>query len=194
MGQPQATLEELLDDLVEAGEGPEISVGDVLESFEHRSVAVLLTLFGLVAALPVIGAVPGMSIGTGILILIVVGRSFLGGQTLWFPRFLRRRRMRRGRFRRGVEKARPALRWLDRRLSPRLGMLVRGPARRRAAGVAAGMLALTFFPLAFIPWGTTAPSIGVVMLGLGLMAGDGLFVLIGYLFAATTIGVMVALL
>ena len=194
MNRAHTPLETLLDDLANSGEGNEIAVDDVLRSFEHRSLAVLLTVFGLLAALPVVGAIPGMSIGTGILILIVVGHSFIGGHTLWLPEVLRRRRIGRGAFRRGVETVRPVLRWLDRQLRPRLGVLVEGPTRQRSVGLAAAILAFTFFPLAFIPWGTTAPSIGVVMLGLGLMSGDGLLVLFGYALAGLTLYLVAAIL
>ena len=74
----QATLRSVLDDFEHSGRDDAVSIGDVLETFEHRSLGVLLTLFGLMAALPIIGDIPGMSIVLGTLILIVVGEWVVG--------------------------------------------------------------------------------------------------------------------
>lgn len=41
-------------------------------------------------------------------------------------------------------------------------------------------------PLAFVPFGVNAPALGVLALGLGLMACDGLMVLFGYACAAAS--------
>lgn len=40
--------------------------------------------------------------------------------------------------------------------------------------------------LAFVPFGVNAPALGVLALGLGLMACDGLMVLFGYACAAAS--------
>jgi hypothetical protein len=48
------------------------------------------------------------------------------------------------------------------------------------------MLAVRFYPLAFVRFGVTAPALGVLALGLGLMACDGVLVLVGYALAAVT--------
>lgn len=72
-----------------------------------RSLGVLLTIFGLIAILPVIGDIPGMAILTGTLTLVAVVQSFGGGDALWMAGIVRRREIGREKFDRAVEKARP---------------------------------------------------------------------------------------
>ena len=186
MAYEESPLTDVLDDLKRSGRERAVSIEDVLRFFEHRSLGVLLTLFGLIAALPVIGDIPGVSMVLATLILIVIGQSFVGGGSLWMPGPIRRRELKRERFDRGIERARPVVRWVDRLLKPRLTGLVAGRAQRWIVSGAAAILAITFYPLAFVPFGVNAPAIGVVALGLGLMACDGLMVLLGYGAAAVT--------
>ena len=65
-------------------------------------------------------------------------------------------------------------------------MLAAGPINRWIISLAAALLALTFYPLEIVPWGVTVPALGILAFGLGLMACDGLFVLLGYAFSAST--------
>jgi hypothetical protein len=186
MASEAAPLSSVLDDLERSGRDDAVSIGEVLDAFQHRSFGVLLTLFGLIAALPVIGDIPGMSILTGSLILLVIGQSLVGGGTLWMPDFVRRREISRDKFDRSLQKSRPWIGWVDRLLKPRLTALAAGRTKRWIIAAAAALLAVTFYPLAFVPFGVTAPSLGVLALGLGLMACDGLLVLVGYVLAAVT--------
>lgn len=179
-------MSSVLDDLKDSGREEAVSAGEVLEPFERRSVGVLLTLWGLLADLPVIGDIPGASIVLGSLILITIGQSFIGGGALWMPDVVRRREIGRARFDDSIEKARPWVAWVDHLLKPRLTGLVVGRTQRWTVSVAAALLAVTFYPLAFVPFGVNAPALGVLALGLGLMACDGLMVLFGYACAAAS--------
>lgn len=132
MASEEAPLGDVLDELQHSGREQAVSIGDVLDAFQHRSLGVLLTLFGLLAALPIIGDIPGMSILLGTLILIVIAESLVGRGTLWMPGFVRRRDVSRERFDQGIRKARPWVEWVDRLLKPRLKAL---SARQRSGRV-----------------------------------------------------------
>lgn len=186
MADDDTPITDVLDELDDTGHGDAVSVGDVTDAFQHRSLGVLLTVFSLIAALPIIGGIPGVSILTGTLVLIAIGQSFAGGGALWLPARVRRREMDRGRFKRGMDKARPWLRRVDRLIKPRLTALSAGRTNRWIISAVAAVLAVTFYPLAFVPWGVTVPALGILALGLGLMGCDGVFVLVGYVFAADT--------
>jgi hypothetical protein len=160
MTSKAAPLRTVLDDLQRTGHDGAVSVGDVLDAFEQRSLGVLLTVFGLLAALPVVGGIPGMSILTGTLILLAAGQSLLGGGGLWMPDSVRRRQISREKFDRGIEKARSWTGWVDRLLKPRLLALAAGRTGRWLIVVAAALLAVSFYPLAFVPYGVTAPALG----------------------------------
>lgn len=190
MSAEDAPFSSVLDDLERSGDEQSVSAGEVIDAFQHRSLGVLMTVFSLIAAIPIIGGIPGMSIVTGTLVLIAIGQSFVGGGTLWMPDAVRRREMEREKFDKALKKSRPWLEWVDRLLRPRLPALSAGRANRWIISIAAALLAVTFYPLAFVPWGVTAPALGVLAFGLGLMACDGLFVLVGYAFSAVTIYVL----
>ncbi len=186
MGCDDAPIRHVLDDLQGGGHDDVVSVGDITGMFQHRSLGVLLTVFSLLAALPVIGGIPGMSILTGSLILIAIVQSLIGRGELWLPQSVRRREINRKKFERGIAKARPWLQWLDHLVSPRLSMLASGRVNRWIISAVAALLAITFYPMAVVPWGVTVPALGILFFGLGLMGGDGLFVLLGYAFAVGT--------
>lgn len=180
-------LESLMDGIEGSGEDGAVSVDDMIDTFEHRSVGALISVFAFLAALPVVGGIPGMSIGVATLILLILGQSLFhrkGG--IWIPGFLARFKIRQETLEKGAEKARPYVRRIDRWMCPRLVSLTRGRVQRLALVVAMVVLTLTFFPLAFVPWGVTAPSLGVLALGLAMMTGDGYLALFGYAMLAGT--------
>jgi hypothetical protein len=187
------TLEDLLDRMLEAHRGRRVAVGDVLDALASRSTGVLMAGLGLVALIPVIGAVPGVSIAVAVLVLATLAQDAAGrrrGGGFWLPGFLRRREADYDRFRSGVERLRPTARRIDRRLRPRLTVLTTGGPAQAALGLAAALLALSMIPLALVPWGVAAPSAGLVALGLAMTTRDGAPALIGYALAAVTLGVM----
>ncbi len=186
MASDEASLKTVLDDLEHSGRLDVVSINDFLKSFQHRSLGLPLIVFSLPAAVPGIGASPGLSITAGTLILIALGQSLLGGGALWLPELVRRRGIRRRRFERGVGKLRPWLEWIDRLLRPRLMLFSAGSANRVIVTAAAALLALSFFPLALMYHPVAVPAVGILALGLGLMACDGLLILIGYVFTGLT--------
>lgn len=187
------SLGDILDALGEAEDGDTVSVGDVLTAFEDRSSGVLITMFGLFAALPVIGAVPGMSVVTGTVILLVIAHSAIGGGRLSLPGPLERLRIRRSLFDKGLERGRSITDRVDRLLRPRLEFLAASTPARVAIKIAVALLALSMFPLAIVPYGVTAPAAGVVAFGLALIARDGAMALAGYLMCAATVLTFLAL-
>lgn len=186
MAAEVAPLSNLLDELERSGREGAVSIGDVVDAFQHRSLGALLALFGLIALLPVVGDIPGMAILAASLIIVAIIQSFAGGGRLWLPGFVRRSQLSRERFDKGIEKARPWIARVDRLLKPRLTVLMAGRAQRWAVAGATVLLALTFYPLAFVPFGVNAPAVGVLAFGLGLMACDGLLILVGYLASGVT--------
>jgi len=186
------SLEALLDDLGESGHGDGLSLDEILARFQHRSLGVLIALFGLIVVLPLIGDIPGMALLCATLTLVAIGQSVAGRGELWVPRAVGRRRIERRRLERGIEAARPWIRRIDRLLEPRLQPLVAGRPARWVATLAAALLALALYPLAFVPFGANAPGAGLLLLGLGLMVGDGLLVALGYGLIGVTAYVLLA--
>lgn len=186
MASDDASLKSVLEDLEHSGRLDVVSINDFLKTFQHRSLGLPLAVFSLPAAVPAMGGHPGVLIAAAALVLIAVAQSVLGGGPLWFPQSVRQLGVRRQRFERGVRKVRLWLEWIDRLLRPRLLPLSAGSANRAIITAAATLLALSFFPLALMYLPATVPAVGILALGLGLMACDGLLILVGYLFAGLT--------
>ena len=179
-------LNDILDDLKDAEEEDSgtTSVGDILDAFAERSLGALLTVLGAIALIPVIGGIPGMSILTGTLVAIAVIQSlFSEGGGLWAPDRVRGIEVDDEKFDRSVEKVRPAARFVDRLLKPRLGFLV----GRWPVALCALLLAGLFYPMAVVPWGVTVPAAAVMLLGLALLGRDGVFAALGYAFTALSL-------
>ena len=193
-GGQEASLGDILDRLREAEHGKKVSINDVLGVFEDRSSGVLITMLGLIAALPVIGAVPGVSMLTGTLILVVLAHSAIGGGRLHVPGRLGRLEMGRDTFLKGLDKGRSLTDRIDRVLKPRLQFLTQTAGMRLLIKIAIAALALTMFPLAFVPYGVTAPAFGIVAFGLALIARDGVMAVVGYVLCAATVATFLALL
>ena len=188
----ERSLTGILDTLREASEGGDLSVGDVLATLSDRSLGAVLAALGLIALIPIVGAIPGVSILVALLTLAAVGQSVLSDRPgLWAPAFVRRRAISEQSFARGAERVRPYAGWIDARLAPRLTALTGGKAGRSVIAVSAALLAVSMIPLALVPWGVTAPAFGILCLGLALMTRDGALALLGYGFAAATVATAV---
>ncbi|MEC9431700.1 MAG: exopolysaccharide biosynthesis protein [Pseudomonadota bacterium] len=186
----ERSLVEVLDRIGEAGSDGEVTVNEVLDGFSGRSLGVMLTALGLIAAMPIIGDIPGMSMLTGALILAALIRQWATGRGIRAPGRVGRRGVEAERMEKALDRARPWAARVDRLLKPRLTVLTSGPAARAALAVAAGAMALTFFPLAFVPFGVKAPALAVLAFGLARMTRDGYAAAAGYALAVVTLGVL----
>lgn len=184
----ERSLSEIVARLERAGGDGAVSVNEMLGKFEDRSTVVVVAGLGLIALLPVIGAIPGVSIGVATLVLLSLAQSLRGRRgALRLPGRLGRREIGRERYRRGLERGRRWAGRVDRLLKERLTGLTRGRPQRAAILLAAALLAVTMYPLAFAPWGVTAPALGLVAFGLALIARDGLMALFGYMLCGATV-------
>lgn len=188
------SLEDVLDDLEDAPEGTEVSLNDVLERFQGRSLGVWLSVFGLIAALPLIGAIPGVSIVVSGLILLAIFQTLINGGHMSVPSSLGKRAVEEETLSKAVKKARPWVRRVDKLLKARLELLTTGPGRTEVIAVAAALLAVSMVPLAVVPWGVQAPATGILAFGLALIARDGLMALFGISLSLLTIWIAVSLL
>lgn len=179
-----------------AGNGGTVSVAELVRAFEDRSLGLLLTVAGLMVAIPVLGAVPGMPNVSALLVLFAVVRAVVGTRHhIPVPGVLGRRRVQAETVRAALEKARPVGRWIDGFLGRRLCWLVEGRQARQLLAVAAGVVALAMVVLSFVPFLSTPASLAIVLIGLALMARDGVAALLGLalgavclVLVATTLG------
>ena len=192
MGEERRPLESVIDALKqEAGNGT-VPLGKLLDAFRNRSLGFVFLLFGLIASLPVIGAVPGVPAVVALVVVLSVGHSFLGGRAhFWAPEAVRRQRVDAERVASWLEWVRPISRRIDGLVHPRLGFLVDSPPARIAISLIGVGLAVSMLVISIVPFLVLVASTGLMLFGLALMARDGLLALIGYISAAGTVAALV---
>lgn len=168
------------------GDGKRLTVGEVVASLNDRGFGALCAVIGALAAMPVIGAVPGVSIGSALLILLIAGQQVVGQRSLWIPKSLAKRSFERATLEKGLDAVRPYAQWIDTVIKPRLTWFVGGDTERRLMATAIAVLALVMIPLALIPWGVFPPALAITAFGIAITGRDGVFALIGYVFVAVT--------
>lgn len=180
MSEPD-NLNEVLDEIDEAAgsqaAAQPLTLGDLLDSVGRRSYGPLLLLIGLFAVSPAT-AIPGMTWLTAALTLVVAGQMAIGLPTIWLPKAALNVRIGRRAVRDGVEKSRPAARWIDHLLRKRLTFLSNPPFVNIVALMCVAAALITF-PLGLIPLLPLIPGIAIVSFGLGMTARDGVWLLLG---------------
>lgn len=179
-------METVLDDLKSVSDESCISVGEIVDAFKNRSLGALLTLLAFIAAIPVLGAIPGVSIVTGSLIVVAVVQSLFASGGVWVPEKMRALEIESDKIETGVEKARPVAKRLDKLLKPRLTWLVESRVAFFMIALTVFILGISFIPLALIPWGIQASALAVLCFGLALLGEDGAFAVAGYALTATS--------
>ncbi|PJK31519.1 exopolysaccharide biosynthesis protein [Minwuia thermotolerans] len=174
-GEPES-LTEVLDRLLDHADGRQVSVGEMLDAFDKRAFAPLLLVPGLVALGPT-GAIPGVSIATATIIVLVALQMLVGADHPWLPDRAQRVRFPKSKLQTLVQKSRPVARFIDRFLKHRLTTLTDGIFGRLGAIFCIAMAA-TMYPLALVPFGVALPSAAIVVFSLGLAARDGVMVIL----------------
>lgn len=179
---PQA-MPECLSDLLERRASiiahDRISVADMMDLFEERSMGGMLLLLSLPMALPV--PIPGLSVPFGASMMIVAAQLAVGRRHAWLPRILARRTVGPDVFSKLIEHALPLLRRLERFVRPR-GKWLAGKWVSLPVGVVCLVLALIItLP---IPLGHVIPGTAISLLSLGLLERDGVTLCVGLIISA----------
>lgn len=159
------------------------TVGDLMDAVASRSFGPVLVVPALIAVLPLIGAIPGMTILTGILVVMIAGQRAVGLDHFWLPARLEAIKLDAAIVEKGGEKMRGTARLVDRLFKTRLVVLTGRTGSWATALVCVG-LGLIMLPSALLPFAVMAPASAVLFLALGMMATDGLMVLIGFVLSA----------
>lgn len=185
--QPQ-NLEDLLDELDQCADrsGDKVSVEEIMDAVGRRSFGPLLLIAGLLGMTPV-AAVPGAPTVIAVIILLMSVQLLFGRKTVWLPRFLLKLAVKAEKLKKGVRVARKPARFVDRLIKPRLQGLTR-PLADRLVALACTLLAIATPPLELLPFVAFFPAMAVAVFGLGLIARDGVLVLLGFLITAGAFG------
>lgn len=184
--KPPHNLGELLDCLEEPvrKEG-ETTVGTLVDALGAPSFGPLLVAIGLAGVTP-LSAVPTVPSLLALCAGLVTVQLVFGRKAFWLPRFIRDRQVTRGRIRMSTRLARKPARMVDHVLKRRLTFLTGGLADRLVALVVL-VIACAVPPLELVPLAAGLPSLAILAFGLGLIARDGLLVLIALLVSGVSL-------
>lgn len=182
-------LEDLMDEIrADSGSSDEVSLAQIMQAVGTRAYGPLLLVPGLVALAPT-GAIPGMSIVTGTIIVVVAIQLLFGRNKPWIPKRALEFSFSRDTLLSAMERGRPYARRIDDFLKPSLTQVTDFPATRIIAIVAIA-LALSMFPLALVPFAVAIPSSAIVLFALGLTARDGRLIIAGFILAGLALALI----
>jgi hypothetical protein len=179
MAQDAQNLEDLLGELGELAErdrGGKTSFEEVYEAIGERSYGPLLLICGLFMMTPVAAIPTAPSILAVVTILIAVQILF-GRERLWIPKRLLKLSIKAEKLEKTVRITRKPARFVDKLVRPRMSFLTIPPVHRVVA-LAAILVALCVPPLELLPFAAIIPAFAIAAFGLGLIARDGLLILI----------------
>jgi hypothetical protein len=174
-------LEQLLDRLSEAADASDdkLTLRAAVDAVGRRSFGPLLLLCGLIAASPLSG-IPGLPTTVAVLVIVVGAQMLIGRKNFWLPQWVLDRKISTSKYCKALEFVRPAARFVDRLLRPRLTVLTRGVGTYVIAVICI-LIALTMPPLEILPFLATLAGIALTAFGLAVIAEDGLLFIIALL-------------
>jgi hypothetical protein len=150
------------------------SVAEMIAGLGDRGLGVLLAVFSLPNILP--STVPFGNVATGIPPLIFAIQLTMGGHQLILPAFLERKTVSTRSLKTLAPRIASVLSWFERLLRPRLSWVTGGTWERVIGAVAILLALVSTTP---IPFAHQLPSLGLTLIGLGLIERDGLAMLTG---------------
>jgi hypothetical protein len=177
MNQPLQNLEQLLDRVGElTRRHDQVSIGMVVEAIGSRSFGPLLMLIGITLFSPLSG-IPGMSFFMAVFVLLVAVQMLIGRKKFWLPPFILNRSVEHGKLQKALEWLDKPARGIDRVLKPRLTFLVHRSGSYGIAGLCV-IVGLCMPMMELVPFSSSVAGLGLLILGLSLVAHDGLLALL----------------
>jgi len=165
----------LLESLETETSGDPVTFGQLLDVAGRRTFGPVILLLGAISISP-LTIVPGANWAVATATLLFAGQLLFGRKRPWLPAGILNIQFRREHLSKMVRGGREAAHVADRLTAPRLTFLTEPPFVFGTALLCV-MAALVTYPLGLIPLGPILPGVSIVLLGIGLTARDGLFLL-----------------
>jgi hypothetical protein len=167
------------------------TIGSLIDVFEEKSFAVLFVLLLAVPALPL--PTGGVTHVFEVIAMLLALELIAGRRKVWLPERWRAREIGPETRERFSKSLLPRIRWIERHSRARLGFLL----GYRFSGIVYGLVTLVLVVTAFVaPPFTgldTLPSLGVVLISLGVLLEDPILGFIGLLIGAVGVFAVVFL-
>lgn len=169
----------LLGGLLQGAPAERVTLDWLLGNLGERSYGILLLFLGL------IGLVPGVSIFSGLLMLLPAMQMVLSRPAPDLPDFVGARALSVDKIDWLLRKLAPTLAWLERFSYPRWQTRFHGGTR--SVGLVVMLLALS--ALSPIPFAAVIPNLAIMLIAFALLEKDGLVLLLAMLFALVSLAV-----
>lgn len=176
---PQERLSDALRRLLLAANGKPMEIRRMVDILQGRGLLMVVILLCLPFLTPM--TIPGISIPFGLAIAFT-GIRIAFGRKPWLPGFILDRHVSYSVLERMVTVGCKIYERVERVIKPRLSLLLDGPAMGIAIGTSialAGFFLSLPIPPPF-PLTNTIPGFAIIMIALGIIERDGLFVAIGF--------------
>jgi hypothetical protein len=180
-------ISQLLQDFLITLTAEPVSFDALLEAFHERGFGILLLIFALPMALP-IPVPPGINIILASPLVFLTAQQMIGRHTVWFPQWLRRKKLASDTIRGLFGGSIPFLLKLEFLTRPRLEFLTQSLAQK-VTGFLGLIMALTV--LVPLPLTNTVPSLGIAVMAIGILMRDGLAVLAGATIGTVWVAILV---
>ncbi len=185
LNDPQSTLSDTLRATAHAIEESHISLKEMLALVGEQGMLLFCVLLTVPFLLPV--SIPGVSTPFGLLILFI-GIGITLNRVPWLPAVLMERRFAAEHIKPALHKGADLLARIDRLIRPRLLILTGSYAINRCNGLLIMLAALLLMlPLGAIPFTNAMPAWAILLLAIGMLQRDGLFVALGYALVTATL-------
>lgn len=185
MNNPEGALNQLTGLLEEKHNS--FSIETITDSLGRHSFAMILLLFSLPFSFPI--TIPGFSTPFG-LALLFLGLRFTVNKPLWLPEKIRKQHIKKKHLSKFVKILDKFLKKTRKIIKPRLLFVFKTPLITGILICLQSCLMAMPIPL---PFTNVFACVPLVLLGLGLLAGDGLFIVLGYISSLISITFFIAL-
>lgn len=171
-------LSHLLTSIINDIHGDTITLRKLLERCGREGMLLVCAIACLPFLIPV--SIPGVSTVFGAAIVLLSTALFLD-RLPWLPQRILDKDLDANKLKPVLHKGVVMVGKLDRWLQPRWSGLTTSPMQRFNSAVLVFGGLLLMAPLGLIPFSNTVPAVGILLLTVGMMQRDGVFVLLGYL-------------
>jgi hypothetical protein len=185
--------EEQVSDQLESwlrGDQPK-TLGSLIELFGERSFAIVFVLLMALPALPL--PTGGATHVLEVVAMLLAAELIVGRRTIWLPQRWMRMELGGASRQKFINALLRRIRWFERFSRPRGGRLLRGRASGVVFGVVVFALTLTAFLAPPFSGLDTLPSLGVVVLGLGVLLMDAVLAVAGMVIGALGVVTVIGL-
>lgn len=165
----------------------DVTVGEIFERVAGRGYGLLMIVLGLPMLIPILP--PGASTVVGPIYMLLAVQLVVGFGRPWLPKWLRRHELSQRSVERFRRRGLPLVRRLERFSRRRFGVLNNPVMTRLAAVIIFSMGLILLSPAPFL---NTLPALTVMIIGVGLLNDDGIFLMIGILLGLVVMGVFAA--